>query len=140
MVCITIDVRLVVTEETKVPLRATLGYDLGDPFAVRVTFHTAPHEHVEWVFARELLYLGSIRHTGDGDVRVWPACVDHASEAGETMLLALSSPYGRALFELPLADVVDFLGHTYSAVPAGDESSLIDVDRELRTLLGSHET
>jgi hypothetical protein len=140
MVCVSIHVRLVVSDDTKVPLRATLSYDLSDPFAVRVMFHTAPHEHVEWVFARELLYLGSIRHTGDGDVRVWPACEDDGNDAGETMLLALSSPYGRALFEMPLADVVDFLGHTYSAAPAGDESNLIDVDEELRTLLGTHET
>jgi hypothetical protein len=68
---------------------------------------------------------------GDGDVKVWP------SREGEERLvcIALSSPSGRALFEVPLGDVVSFLTRTYELVPTGLESDHLDLDSELALLL-----
>ena len=51
------------------------------------------------------------------------------------MCLSLSSPSGKALFEVPLPELVDFLGQTYAAVPTGAESNHLDVDAELALLL-----
>jgi hypothetical protein len=53
--------------------------------------------------------------------------------------LSLSSPSGRALFEVPLAELVEFLSRTYNAVPTGSESDYVDVDAELALLLWSGE-
>jgi hypothetical protein len=84
---------------------------------------------VEWIFARELLTVGIVRKVGDGDVEVWPARDDG------TLNIALSSPFGNALFEVPLPPLADFLHRTYQAVPAGEESEFIDIDDELENLL-----
>ena len=51
------------------------------------------------------------------------------------MCLSLSSPSGRALFEVPLGELAEFLGRTYNAVPTGAESQHVDVDAELALLL-----
>ena len=49
--------------------------------------------------------------------------------------LNLCSPSGKALFEVPLTDLADFLGRTYLAVPTGGESDYVDVESELALLL-----
>src|SRR5664279_2682429 len=49
--------------------------------------------------------------------------------------LALSSPSGRALFEVPLGALVDFLTRTYAAVPSGAESDFVEIDAELALLM-----
>ena len=69
--------------------------------------------------------------TGDGDVQVWPS----SSGGRRVVCLSLSSPSGKALFEVPLAELVEFLGQTYEAVPTGCESDHVDVDAELALLL-----
>jgi hypothetical protein len=112
------------------PVRAGMRYDLSDPYAVHVEFRTGD-EPVVWTFARQLLTDGVARMVGDGDVKVWP------SREGEERLvcIALSSPSGRALFEVPLGDVVSFLTRTYELVPTGLESDHLDLDSELALLL-----
>lgn len=126
--------RLVVPGSSAMPVRATLRYDVADPYAVQVAFHTGPADGgdvVEWTFARSLLTDGVRAPVGEGDVQVWPS-----SSAGQPVVcLALSSPSGKALFEMPLPSLVDFLGSTYAAVPTGGESSHVDVDAELALLL-----
>ena len=69
---------------------------------------------------------------GDGDVQVWPATGD----GGQQVRLSLSSPSGTALFEAPLAELVQFLTKTYALVPTGCESNFVDVGAELASLLG----
>lgn len=126
-----VGLRLVVPDRTTVPLLATLDYAADDPFAIRVAFHVGNDEPVEWIFARELLTVGIVRKVGDGDVQVWPA-----GEAGERSLnLALSSPFGQAHFEAPLAPLTEFLNRTYEIVPAGRESEFVDLEAELDDLL-----
>jgi len=126
--------RLVVPGASALPVRAELRYDVADPYAVQVAFHTGAgngDEVVEWTFARQLLGDGVTRASGEGDVQVWPS-----SAAGEPVVcLSLSSPSGRALFEVPLRALTDFLARTFEAVPAGRESDHVDLDSELALLL-----
>jgi hypothetical protein len=123
--------RLVVPDRTTVPLLATLEYAADDPYAIRMAFYVGNDEPVEWIFARELLTVGIVRRVGEGDVQVWPA--SHDSE--RTLNLSLSSPFGNALFEAPLAPLADFLHRTYDIVPAGQESEFVDLVTELENLL-----
>jgi hypothetical protein len=130
-----VQLRLVVPGAASLPVRAGLRYDVTDPYAVQVSFHTGSHDSegdiVEWTFARQLLTDGVSAPVGEGDVQVWPS----ASGGHPVVCLSLSSPSGRALFEVPLPELVEFLGQTYAAVPTGSESEHVDVDAELALLL-----
>jgi len=127
-----VGLRLVLPDSPSLPVLATLRYDASDPYAICVTFHTgADGSAVEWSFARQLLTDGVTRPVGDGDVRVWPTI----SDAGQLVLLSLTSPSGSALFEASLNDVVEFLTRSYVAVPTGSESDYVDMDAELALLL-----
>jgi len=128
--------RLVVPGASSLPVRAGLTYDASDPYAVTVAFHTGAAgsgDIVQWTFARQLLTDGVRAPMGQGDVQVWPS----ASDEGEIVCLSLSSPSGKALFEIPVSELVEFLTMTYAAVPTGAESDHIDVDTELAALLGA---
>lgn len=129
-----LQLRLVVPGAASLPVRAGLRYDVSDPYAVSVAFHTggsADSDSVEWTFARSLLTEGVTAPVGDGDVQVWPS----TSASGPVVCLSLSSPSGKALFEVPLPELAEFLGQTYAAVPTGSESDHVDVDAELALLL-----
>src|ERR1700688_2276874 len=126
--------RLVVPQQTIVPLVASLYYSGRDPYAVRMAFHVGTDEPVEWIFARDLLAAGITSRQGEGDVQVWPSprscadidsldvigSADTASENdsasgtdSETVLnIELSSPFGRAHFEAPTGAMAAFLERT----------------------------
>lgn len=126
--------RLIVPGSASLPVRAGMRYDLADPYAVQVSFQTSMADDgdvVPWTFARSLLNDGLTSPVGEGDVRVWP----EATLDGSVVCLSLSSPSGKALFEVPLQDLVEFLARTYDAVPTGCESDHVDVEGELALLL-----
>lgn len=127
-----LQLHLVVAAATSLPVRAELHYDVRDPYAVTTCFHTGTEgDVVDWTFARSLLHEGAQAPAGEGDVKVWPSRV-----GGQPVVcLSLSSPSGRALFEVPLAELVDFLTRTFEAVPSGTEGEHVDVDAELAVLL-----
>jgi Streptomyces sporulation and cell division protein, SsgA len=138
--------RLVVPQQTIVPLVASMFYSGSDPYAVRMAFHVGTDEPVEWIFARDLLAAGIESRQGEGDVHVWPSpgsCAETsdpdltgAPESGEKVLnIELSSPFGQAHFEAPAQAMSAFLRRTYQIVPAGQESSYIDIEAELNDLL-----
>jgi len=138
--------RLVVPQQTIVPLVASMFYSGSDPYAVRMAFHVGTDEPVEWIFARDLLAAGLESRQGEGDVQVWPSpgsCAEPggleltgAARAGELVLnIELSSPFGQAHFEAPAQAMSAFLRRTYQIVPAGQESSYIDIEAELNDLL-----
>jgi hypothetical protein len=131
--------RLIVPQQTIVPLVASLFYSGDDPFAIRIAFHVGLDEPVEWIFARDLLAEGIKDRTGLGDVQVWPsaATADPASdETGQQVLnIELSSPFGQAHFEAPVNEISDFLRRTYRIVEAGQEGEHVDVESELDDLL-----
>ena len=131
-----LELRLVVPGSGSLPVAADMSYESADPYAVHVAFHTGEEEIVEWVFARQLLTDGVTHPVGEGDVQVWPS---HA-EGHPVVCLALSSPSGRALFEAPLTELVEFLTQTYAAVPTGSESDFVDLDSELALLIWGEES
>ena len=139
--------RLVVPQQTIVPLVASLYYSGRDPYAVRMAFHVGTDEPVEWIFARELLAAGIESRQGEGDVQVWPSAQSCAetdgldvigaadTEGGAVLNIELSSPFGQAHFEAPAGAMSAFLDRTYQIVPAGQESDYIDIEAELNDLL-----
>jgi hypothetical protein len=137
--------RLVVPQQTIVPLVASMFYSDGDPYAVRMAFHVGTDEPVEWIFARDLLAAGIESRHGEGDVHVWPSpasCPESdldltgSAQPGDKVLnIELSSPFGQAHFEAPAQAMAAFLRRTYQIVPAGQESRYIDIEAELNDLL-----
>ena len=94
-----VGLQLIVPDRAPVPLVARLDYSVDDPYAIRAAFHVGDDEPVEWIFARELLTVGIIRETGEGDVRIWPS-----QDGKERMVnIALSSPFGQARFHAQVA-------------------------------------
>jgi hypothetical protein len=123
--------RLVLSRERSLPVHARLTYRAQDPYAVRVAFHVGPDAPVTWTFARELLVEGVFRPCGEGDVRVWPAKV----QGRDLTCVALSSPDGDALLEMPSSAVSGWLERTLRLVPPGRESEILGVDAALADLL-----
>ena len=146
--------RLVVPQQTIVPLVASMYYSGSDPYAVRMAFHVGTDEPVEWIFARDLLATGIESRQGEGDVQVWPSPMSCAEtddldvigpaatqgpqgSGGKVLNIELSSPFGQAHFEAPAQAMSAFLARSYQIVPAGKESSHIDIETELNDLLRS---
>jgi hypothetical protein len=130
--------RLVVPQQTIVPLVASLYYSGTDPYAVRMAFHVGTDEPVEWIFARDLLAAGIESRQGEGDVQVWPSEPADSEDGGDddiVLNIELSSPFGQAHFEAPAEAMSAFLRRTYSIVPAGKESTFVDIESELNELL-----
>jgi hypothetical protein len=134
--------RLIVPQQTIVPLVASLYYSGSDPYAVRMAFHVGTDEPVEWIFARDLLASGIRSRQGEGDVKVWPSaksCAEPDRPGGGTgyavLNIELSSPFGQAHFEAPAQAMAAFLQRTYQIVPAGQESGFVDIETELNDLL-----
>lgn len=128
-----LDLHLVVPEQIAVPLVASLSYRGDDPFAVSMAFHVGADDPVEWIFARGLLAEGMERPAGEGDVHAWPT----DSRDGGLLNIALSSPFGEALFEAPAATIAAFLQRTYDAVPPGREGDHVDIEGEIDSLLSA---
>jgi hypothetical protein len=138
--------RLVVPQQTIVPLVASMYYSGSDPYAVRMAFHVGTDEPVEWIFARDLLAAGIESRQGEGDVQVWPSPASYADGddsaamgwpemGGKVLNIELSSPFGQAHFEAPAQAMSAFLQRTYHIVPAGRENRYIDIEAELNDLL-----
>ena len=130
-----LDIRLVVPEETVIPLLAGLHYAAEDPYAVRVSFHVGLDEPVEWSFGRELLAMGAAGRAGLGDVKIWPSAQSRSGLRGVVLNVEISSPYGQARFEAPAREIDEFLHRTYQVVPEGRESAYLDFEEELDGLL-----
>ena len=132
-----VEATLLSTDPTSVEprvLRATLRYTRTDAFAVRICFGDAGTDtSVVWVMDREMVREGLDTQVGEGDVRLWP------NEHGTVLMLKLDVPGGSALISLPSQPVLAFLDATYRSVPAGRESSLLDLDTELSALLGTRQ-
>ena len=138
--------RLVVPQQTIVPVVASLYYTGTDPYAVRMAFHVGADEPVEWIFARDLLAAGIESPQGEGDVKVWPSAqsctegddldvIGTAATDYAILNIELSSPFGEAHFEAPARAMSAFLRRTYHIVPAGQEGTYVDIEAELNDLL-----
>ena len=128
-----LEIRLVLSPERSLPVDARLAYRADDPYAAHIAFHVGPGAPVTWTFARELLVEGVFRPCGEGDVRVWPAKV----QGRDLICLALSSPDGDALLEMPSSVVSGWLERILRTVPPGRESEILGLDVALTELLNS---
>ncbi|EDY49319.1 regulator [Streptomyces clavuligerus] len=117
--------------ERSIPVPARMVYRTDDPYAVHITFHIGSASPVTWTFARELLVEGVFRPCGQGDVRIWPSRTDGRS----VVLMALASPDGEALLEVPSVAVSAWLERTLRVVPPGSERDRLDLEGELAELL-----
>ncbi|MFI6107917.1 SsgA family sporulation/cell division regulator [Streptomyces sp. NPDC051310] len=126
-----LELTLVLSPERSIPVPARLTYRTDDPYAVHITFHVGSEHPVNWTFARELLVEGVFRPCGHGDVRIWPTTLDGRG----VVLMALSSPDGDALLEVPAVAVSAWLERTLRVVPPGAESEQLGLDDELAELL-----
>ncbi|MFE3517040.1 SsgA family sporulation/cell division regulator [Streptomyces sp. NPDC059166] len=126
-----LEVKLVLSPERSVPVPARLSYFTDDPYAVHIAFHIGSDTPVHWTFARELLVEGVFRPCGHGDVRIWPAKVDDRG----LICVALTSPDGNALLELPSVAVSAWVERTLRIVPPGTESTLLGLEDALTRLL-----
>lgn len=126
-----LEVKLVLSPERSVPVPARLSYFTDDPYAVHIIFHIGSDSPVHWTFARELLVEGVFRPCGHGDVRIWPTRVE---ERG-LICVALTSPDGNALLEVPSVALAAWVERTLRVVPPGTESTLLGLDGALAELL-----
>ncbi|GJF26557.1 SsgA family sporulation/cell division regulator [Streptomyces sp. HO565] len=123
--------RLILSSESSLPVRASLRYDTADPYAVHAAFHTGDDDTVDWAFAREALAEGLHRPTGIGDVQIWPC----RSRGLDVVCIALASEEGEALLHAPARVLKGFLERTEAAVPPGTEHGHLCLDEELSRLL-----
>jgi hypothetical protein len=120
-----VTLRLVVPDAGPVPLPVSLRYVAAGPVrGPRPLPGRRRRDLVEWVFARDLLVDGLERATGLGDVHVWPS----RGTEGDIVVLALSSPDGRAVLHADADDLRLFVGRTLEVVPTGAEQLHLDLD------------
>ncbi|MFI5616911.1 SsgA family sporulation/cell division regulator [Streptomyces sp. NPDC051567] len=126
-----LEMKLVLSPERSIAVPAKLLYRTDDPYAVHITFHAGSDTPVDWTFARELLVEGVFRPCGHGDVRIWPTKIDGRA----VLCMALSSPDGDALLEVPAVPVSAWLERTLRIVPPGSEPERLGLDTALAALL-----
>ncbi len=121
-------------------LIALMHYSSEDAFAVNTTF-IAPQRPsdpgVTWTFARELIATARVEPVGEGDVHAWPTMGDDHTPV---IAMLLMSPDGQALVELSAAGVEQFINATLRLVPVGAETSEVDFDGMLESLLAGRPT
>lgn len=121
-----VTMRLVSAAGPDAEVAAEFHYTTRDPYAVKATFSRAGHAPVIWVFARDLLVIGTARHAGVGDVQVYPS--------GTEVVFTLQSPEGSAQLAAPTDDIRRFATQILTVVPAGEEAPFVDIDAELAAL------
>jgi hypothetical protein len=126
-----LELDLVLSPETSIPVQARLVYRTDDPYAVHMTFHIGSESPVNWTFARELIVEGVFRPCGHGDVRIWPTKVG----GRDLLCVALSSPNGDALLEVSASAVSAWVERTLRIVPPGTEMRQLGVEEGLTALL-----
>ena len=129
----TIELDFVDPEGEAASLEAELVFDPADPFAITMVFQAGEQE-VLWTFGRELLLEGRYEPTGDGDVQVWP-CL--SSEGNAVIIVELRSPEGEVLVQTSARNVDHFLGAMLASVAVGQESTFVDFDDELISILSA---
>ncbi|MFE3904975.1 SsgA family sporulation/cell division regulator [Streptomyces sp. NPDC059153] len=130
-----LDVRRLLNVYAQQSLQAEFRFDPAHPLMVTTTFIVAGGPRVTWLLGRDLLHQGLFSLGGLGDVQVWPTHLDERS----TAWLQLNSHGLKALFELPVPPLAEWLEHTYRIVPAGYELDGVDWDAVAVGLLSGGE-
>lgn len=128
-----LSIRMFLYPTASAPMRMSLQYAVHDPYAVRAAFYLAdsPTTTVQWVLSRDVLIDGLTRHTGHGDIRVWPG----TGREPDALYIALGPARESAFVQAPYHAVELFLERTQSLVPLGTEHQQFDIDAELASLL-----
>jgi hypothetical protein len=113
------------------PLDASFAFDVADPYAVWITFHS-PAGDVRWGLSRHLIAEGLTEPTGEGDIQLWPSIDD---DGHAIVMVEFCSPDGELVTHVRTAELQRFLNRTLRMVPLGGESEHMDVDRMISGLL-----
>lgn len=127
------DIAMQCVDEHDRPLifMATFSYDPAAPYAVSITCHLVEAD-LWWTTERSLIEAGLTRRVGFGMVRVEPA----RCEAGWPMVaISLLSAAGCLETKAELGAIQRFLAETRRLVPAGTESTHVDLDELVAELL-----
>jgi hypothetical protein len=129
-----VDAQLFTGEDSCFTLRLRFVYRMNNPYAVTLEVPCACTDlpPVTRELSRELLWEGTWRPAGLGDVRFWPP----SCRCGDGQLsLLLMGVETTALLEVPLSTLRTWLvADSFTMVPAGSESRLIDWDTVLEHL------
>jgi hypothetical protein len=94
---------------------------------VTLAVRTGTNRWVEWLVARDLVSQSLTGPAGLGDIRMSPQVVQEY----EIVEIEISSFDGRAVLEVDRDLLSQFIVSTLEVVPAGDESSWVDMDDEI---------
>ena len=109
------------------PVVTRWSYSAADPFAVTLAVRTGTNRWVEWLVARDLVSQSLTGPAGLGDIRMSPQLVQEY----EIVEIEISSFDGRAVLEVDRDLLSQFIESTLEVVPAGKESSWVDMDDEI---------
>ncbi|MFD5327295.1 SsgA family sporulation/cell division regulator [Streptomyces sp. NPDC127092] len=113
--------------DTTIRIDAVVGYDSRDPHALTIAFHLLGEDPVVWRVDREMILTGSLRPTGDGDIRLRP-------DPDGGLLLRLGPTGQRAVVRCEQEALGRFVRDTFVLVPQGTEEHHIDWEPLLASL------
>ncbi|MFH8405537.1 SsgA family sporulation/cell division regulator [Streptomyces sp. NPDC018019] len=130
-ICAPLDLELIESDRSLTPLDAVLIYDSSDPFVIRLDIDQGECPATVWALGRDLLAdgIGSARTAGSGDVKI-RRCDSHQIH------IRLTASRGEARLIASWDQAYRFVRQTYGLVPRGCEADHVDIDAELRLLLG----
>ncbi|MFJ7495178.1 SsgA family sporulation/cell division regulator [Streptomyces sp. NPDC097727] len=126
-----LDLDQMLDEFTRLPIRAKFRFDPDLAAVITVEFLAGRGPSLIWHIGRELLYCGLTSMSGSGDVRMWPTL----SKEQPSSWLLMESEEVEALFELPTAQLAEWLDVTYRIVSAETELDRLNWDGFLMELL-----
>lgn len=129
--CLSLGIHWMLDGFVRHPMNAEFRFDPDCPLVVALTLAGEQGASVTWHISRELLHKGLRSVSGSGDVRVWPAGADDGASAW----LLLDGRNMRALFDLPVPPLEDWLEHTYRVTPPEAETDGLDWDAFITELL-----
>ncbi|CAL9280445.1 SsgA family sporulation/cell division regulator [Streptomyces sp. SudanB182_2057] len=127
-----LDIDQMLDEFSRQAVQAEFRFDPDMPAVITVEFLAERGPGVVWRIGRELLHRGLTEMSGFSDVRMWPTL---PGERPSSWLL-LETQELEALFELPTAELAEWLDATYRIAPAGTELDGLDWDGFLLGLTG----
>ncbi|MFF9851414.1 SsgA family sporulation/cell division regulator [Streptomyces litmocidini] len=107
------------TPDTTVRIDTTLQYTSRNPHALSITFHLLDPDPIVWHLDREMVVIGSLAPTGDGEVHLRPA------DDGR-LLIRLGPPGQRAHVLVEADRLTAVVRETFALVPQGTEERHID--------------
>ncbi|MFF9021240.1 SsgA family sporulation/cell division regulator [Streptomyces eurythermus] len=127
-----LDVDQMLDEFSRQAVQAEFRFDPDMPAVIIVEFLAERGPSVIWRIGRGLLHRGLTEMSGCGDVRMWPTL---PGERPSSWLL-LESREVEVLFELPTAELTEWLDATYRITSAETEMDSLDWDGFLLGLTG----